>query len=361
MIHKVNPFMRNIRDRINPSIPKIFRRNHSLLNRFRWDFKYNGNRIDVCDVTLRDGIQSLNPIPIENKMEIFRWIRSFGIRNIEVGSHVSSKIKSMANTFEFLKRIAEERELYNQTYDFSYNDYPMNLRVLVPNYNKTMESYPLYNDGMFDMFSLITASSESFTMKNMKMTIDDSIGEMMKIANLDENPNLRKPNIRIYISSVFGCPFEGYTYDNTSRVKQIVNIFENYPCVKEIVLSDSNGSFDSDSSIKILDEIMKHVSQPQKIWGHFHVKNGNLREILDICMIRGITRFDISLGNVGGCVNITNKKDIHPNVSMPDFFHTIINHNDVERSLNSKYMDIDKMYQIDMYVRDYLKNYAPEK
>ena len=262
--------------------------------------------IQLCDVTLRDGIQILKNFPSTiEKIKILDKLIDSGIKNIEIGSNVSKKVEPVKDIHEILSFL-KKNEYHKKGF-----------RVLVPNKEKMVELLPYYNSKIFDIYSLITASSDTFSMKNTRMNVKQSIDEINKILFAHEGYckyTHKHPNYRIYISTCFGCPYEGNTNkEHLANIQKIIEKFQFIPQVKEIVISDTIGNY----NLPTLEEILTYVERKDKLWLHLHLLPENMEKVIKECISLGIYNYDVSLGNLGGCSSVKEKK-LCPNVNTYD-------------------------------------------
>jgi hydroxymethylglutaryl-CoA lyase len=290
------------------------------------------NIVKICDVTLRDGIQSLknktNPnLPIFNsssKLNIINRLAHANINNIEFGSNVSHKLVEMSNTQEVVK-------------SFDVFAPKSNLYLLVPNHKKYQEVYNWANMDKVSHLSLITACSETFVKKNTNMTIKESLAEIDKI--IQSTPF----KVRLYISTCFGCPFEGET--NLGHIKNISNIFEKYsahPKIHEIVISDTIGSYD----MKQLNEYMDMFGSTKKVSLHLHTDemDSNIPDLISKYKYQ-LVSIDTSLGQIGGCPSVAKSK-VRPNLSTLKVAQII---NSIE---DKKIYNLEALVSLDELVRE---------
>jgi len=276
------------------------------------------NRIArICDVTLRDGIQALNKghifTPYFKNFVIKNLIKS-NITDIEIGANVTPKLVQMANTQEIINRIE-----YNPS-----NNY----MVLVPNYEKHIETLkwdPLKN---IKTHSLITACSRTFIEKNTRMSFEDNINELDKIIfKKYDNP----VNYRLYISCCFGCPFEGYNFEHDLLLYYIIYRYNNN--VSEIVISDTIGTYEQER----LDWIVDHFRYTNKLSLHLH-SNWNEEQVFNFVKkyVNKFVSLDTSLGALGGCPAIDGK-EVKPNLN------TVILAKSINKLLNKPYYNIEML------------------
>ncbi len=281
--------------------------------------------VKLFDVTLRDGIQNLvsqTPGPIftvGTKLNMLSMMSQAGLKHIEIGSNVSQKIQEMKNSQDVLKSInfVDPCERINSTCkcDFmsqfeSYRYKPgvlsdTTLCLMVPNYTKFIEAKNWINNQKVTRYSLITACSDSFIMKNTKMTLEKNLADIDTILE-------HKVKARLYISCCFGCPFEGSL--NSNHIKNLDTIMKKYsehPNVEEIVLSDTIGHY----NIVQIDNYIQQYKSTGKLSLHIHSDDNdiNIPEIIRKYH-EDLVSIDTSLGNIGGCPNV-DKNNIKPNLS----------------------------------------------
>jgi len=295
------------------------------------------NIMTLCDVSMRDGIQSLRSpsekpfLCLPKKYFFVDKLAQYGFDNIEIGSNVSKSVVEMTTTKDLIKMI---------------HDKPINCNkmVLVPNYKKFKELLEMDIDAV-NTISLITSCSESFTLKNTKMTIEQSLNEIQKIVEtikyLDNNPEfITKLNLRIYISCCFGCPIEKkFSQKYIDIVADIFKRFSYHSFVKEIVISDTNGTFDN----YLFEDYLGYFGYSNKLSFHIHKNNPTLSWACKI-IERSLNRtssLDCSMGNVGGCSSLEKMPPNLPTVLMSKAYNIVSG----EDKYNIAHLDeLDKIF-----------------
>lgn len=277
--------------------------------------------LKLCDVTLRDGIQSLAKFPSTlQKHSILNKLIKSGIHHIEIGSNVSKKVQAMSDIVPFLEGFEKnKKQITNkqwvqteEAYKFIFPSVLSNLKVLVPTKEKMIELLPYYKRNVFQTYSLITSASESFSQKNTRMSVKQSLYQIDDMLYSHEGYNYdthSHPNFRVYISTCFGCPIEGkLNKEHLSNIDHILDRYQSIEHVREIVISDTIGVFDK----SILKQIMYGVEDKTKIWLHLHVDPIKIKKTMDDCLSLGIFNYDVSLGHLGGCSSL--EKKVFPNL-----------------------------------------------
>jgi hypothetical protein len=273
------------------------------------------------DVTLRDGLQSLSKEEqntfttykkIENYMNI---ILKHNPKNIEIGSIVSEKVlpifKDTIPFFEIINNLQNENKKQTQ-----------NNFILVPNRERLQT---IINDSYINYFSFITSASNSFQLKNTKMTLeecDQEIYEMMY--QLDENTfRMQKPVVKLYISCINNCPIEG-KIDNDFIVNRIIMLSKTG--VDNICLSDTCGTITLEDFEYIVQSCLFFGLSANRLSLHLHVKEERVREIKQIihkALDLKINQFDVSNLKSGGCSVTMEKEQLAPNLSYELYYETI--------------------------------------
>jgi len=280
------------------------------------------------DVTLRDGIQSLNldnknleNFSLEKKIEIYDFIlENYKPKNIEIGSIVNNRI---------LPIFKDTEQLFN--YVESYKN--INNYVLIPNENKllTAMSYGVKN------FAFITSVSNSFQKKNTKMNLDesyDSLKNMMSIldecSSRDQNRHIYDDsfqyNVKLYVSCINECPIEGKM--NTSIIVDMLHkLSELNP--NKICLSDTCGTLDIIDFRQIVNGIKNKGLKTSLFSLHLHInpnKEEKAEEIVYYALDNKINEFDVSLLNFGGCSVTMDQNKLLPNMTYKQYYRFLSNY-----------------------------------
>lgn len=104
-------------------------------------------------------------------------------------------------------------------------------------------------------------------------------------------------SVRGYISTVFGCPYEG-SVDVESVIRISENLFE--MGIGELSLGDTIGVANPKQVQEVLEVLLKRFPA-EKLAMHFHDTRGTAMANILVSLDMGITIFDSSLGGLGGC------------------------------------------------------------
>ncbi len=234
----------------------------------------------IVEVGPRDGLQNEKTvIPTETKLAFIQCLLASGLQEIEVASFVSPKwVPQMGDAAELWPQLPAEGS-------FS---------ALVPNAKGLERALSV---GV-DRIAVFTAASEAFTLKNINMTIDQSIEAFGGVVS-----NFRAAGgtfIRGYVSTVVECPYAGRI--DPLSVVTIVNRLWSLG-VDEISLGETVGVAtpnDVRSLIAALREGCSPRIQEKLVW-HFHDTYGTALSNVEVALEAGFRAFDSSAAGLGGC------------------------------------------------------------
>lgn len=254
-------------------------------------------KLEICEVSPRDGLQSAAQIlTVEQRVAFVAGLVACGLDKIEVGALVNPKlVPAMADSDAVYLRLAE-----------LLPDKCANFSLLVPN-TKGLERALAIGCRYVAFF---TATSETFNKKNINRSVAESITEITPLIARAKAAGMR---VRLYISTVFDCAYEG-TKTPEEDLRPFLPLWDG---VDEISLGDTTGKATEEQVARL---ITHGVLEPwrAKIWWHFH-DTFNRAEANTLCAMRyHFTRFDSSAGGIGGCPfspgakgNIATEKLLH--------------------------------------------------
>ena len=145
-----------------------------------------------------------------------------------------------------------------------------------------------------DKVCVFTAASDSFNRKNVNTTIDGTFKRMAPVVARAQSAGLP---VRGYISTAFWCPYEGPI--DAARAVTVARRLIDLGVV-EISVGDTIGKATPHEVETLLDQLLTHVAA-DKIALHFHDTYGRAADNVLRGWRMGITRFDVSVGGLGGC------------------------------------------------------------
>ena len=142
--------------------------------------------------------------------------------------------------------------------------------------------------------AIFAASSETFSRKNINQSIDESLATYAGVCTLAQASGVR---VRGYLSTAFGCPFEGPVAP--ARVAEIAARLSALG-VFEVAISDTIGVAHPGHIPQVLDAVLERLPVEQ-IALHFHDTRGTALANVLAALPYGIATFDASAGGLGGC------------------------------------------------------------
>lgn len=250
--------------------------------------------ISLVEVGPRDGLQNTSQIlTFGQHLKLIRALFSSGLSEIEGGSFVKpDRVPSMAHT----KDIA--------TYFKGENT---SLWYLVPNQKGLRQAL---EQGV-QKIALFTAASKTFNEKNIGMTLNESLKVIRScFADLktegysflphwaDSSFDEKKVKIRLYISTVISCPYQGPM--DPSATLSILEKLEDLP-IAQYSLGDTLGVGTPKSWQSLLSLLPQTYLNLNRIAMHCHDTYGCALASIAEGLNYGITTFDSSIGGLGGC------------------------------------------------------------
>lgn len=232
----------------------------------------------IKEVGPRDGLQNEQEwISTENKIAWINMLSNTGVKEIEYSSFVNPKmIPALADAREVGKRIIRNPDvLYS---------------ALVPN----MKGLEFALEAGIDGASVFMSASEMHNQKNINKSIDETYPILDEVIKEAKGAGKR---VTGYISTVFACPYEGkISPDQVLRVCD--RLIESG--VDDLSLGDTIGTAVPSEVEKLLEVVMKEFPQDKLIL-HFHDTRGMAIANIMTALHYGITRFDSTVGGLGGC------------------------------------------------------------
>jgi hydroxymethylglutaryl-CoA lyase len=234
--------------------------------------------VRIYEVGPRDGLQAEGvSVATDDKLRFIALLADAGLREIETTSFVSPKaVPQLADADAVMERLARRPGVR----------YP----VLVPNQRGLERAI---NAGA-DAICLITAATDSYVRHNIGTDIE---GSLAAFAPITEEARRRGWWVRGYVSTAFGCPYEGEV-----DARSVVRVAERLLAmgVDELSVSDTLGVATPLDVERVLSALSAAGIGPDVIALHLHDTRGTALANVMAAMSAGITAFDASTGGTGG-------------------------------------------------------------
>lgn len=237
------------------------------------------NSVRIVEVGLRDGLQNESQIvPIGARIEIAERLFDAGIKSLEVAAFVrEDRVPQMKESGKIISALREHsKKIY--------------LAALVPNEKGMDEAvrYPL------NEIALFTAASNSFCKSNINCTIEESFARFKPIV---AEATKRRLKIRGYLSTAFGCPYEGRVSE--AWVLKLIGRLLEIGCY-EVSVGDTIGVA-GPAQVRSLFSKLKKQKKIARVAGHFHDTRGLALANIMMSYEIGVRTFDSSIAGLGGC------------------------------------------------------------
>ena len=234
--------------------------------------------VRIYEVGPRDGLQAEPTlVATEDKLRFVEMLADAGLREIETTSLVSPKaVPQLADAEQLLAALLRRPEIR----------YP----VLVPNQRGLERAI----GAGVNAICLVTAATDSYVRHNIGMSQAESLAVFEPIA---AEARRRGWWIRAYVSTAFGCPYEGEV-----EASAVVAVSERLRAmgVDELAISDTLGVAAPADVERVLGALAAAGIGPEMIGLHFHDTRGTALANVMAALQAGVTTFDASTGGTGG-------------------------------------------------------------
>lgn len=234
--------------------------------------------VTLVEVGPRDGLQNeASQVSTADKVAFINALSDAGCPVIEVSAFVNpARVPQMADATEVFAAITRRPGT--------------RYTALVPNLRGLERAAAA---GVNEV-AIFAAASESFSRANINQSIDESMTTYAAVCTRAREMGLR---VRGYLSTAFGCPFEG---DVSADV--VATLTERLLAmgVFEVAVSDTIGVAHPGQVSQVLDVLERRVPL-SSLALHFHDTRGTALANVLTALLRGATTFDASAGGLGGC------------------------------------------------------------
>ncbi len=235
--------------------------------------------VEIREVGPRDGLQNEETIPVAERIALIDALSATGLTAIEAASFVHPKaIPPMAGSAEVMKGITRVPGV--------------RYRALVPNERGALDALECDADEL----EVVMSISETHNRKNINMTPDESVQQIIELTALAHQEDTP---VEAILSTAFGGAYEGDI--SPTRVAQYARRVLDSGGVDGLSFGDTSGMATPRVVVELLDALEEVEIDVSRIGLHFHnTRNTGLANIL-VAMQRGVARFDAAIGGLGGC------------------------------------------------------------
>ncbi len=245
-------------------------------------------RVTVYEVGPRDGLQNeAVTVSTPDKLALVEALAAAGLRRIEATSFVAPRwIPQLADADALTRALPRRAEV-------SYV-------VLVPNAKglerlaASLEERRRAHDEQDVEAAVFLSASETHNRKNLNRTVDEKLRELETLVPAARALGLR---VRGYVSTVFGCPYEGPVAPERSAM--VAERLVALGC-EQVSLGDTIGVATPGDTRRVLERVARSVPMT-RIALHMHDTRGTALANVLAGLEAGIATFDASIGGLGGC------------------------------------------------------------
>ena len=233
--------------------------------------------VDIRDVSLRDGLQIEDPIPLSAKLELLAAVAATGVREMEATAFVSpSKVPALADAAE----LAAELQQFDHI-EFS-------ALVASPNGAKRAIAAGLHS------IEYVVSAADGHSRSNVGRSTAVATAQIAEIVAIAHDSGA---SVEVIIATAWDCPFDGPT--SPARVVEVLNA----ACdagVDRLAIADTIGTTTPRRVSDLVARIRPLIGDIP-LGAHFHNTRGAGLASAYAAVTAGVTRLDASAGGLGGC------------------------------------------------------------
>jgi len=234
--------------------------------------------VTVVEVGPRDGLQNeKGVVTTADKIQFINLLSAAGFAVIEATSFVSPRaVPQLADAGEVLAGVTRRSGA--------------RYAALVPN-RKGMERALAAG---VDEVAVFTGASETFVQHNINTSIAGSIESFTPVVEMAREAGVR---VRGYISTAFGCPYEG-----TVTPEAVVHVAERLLAlgVAELSIGDTIGVATPNQVVEVTERLLA-LAPVERLAMHLHDTRGTALANVLAALQMAVAIFDSSAGGLGGC------------------------------------------------------------
>jgi hydroxymethylglutaryl-CoA lyase len=235
-------------------------------------------RVEVREVGPRDGLQNEAPVPVDARVRLIDALSGTGLTRIEAASFVSAQaIPPMAGSEEVMAAIDRKAGVVYS--------------ALVPNPKGAERAVAADADEI----ELVVSASETHNQRNVKRSVAESLIASRDVVEIAHAAGIDAEAI---VSTAFGCPYEGDVAPE--RVAQLAGHLLDAGADR-LSFGDTTGMATPRRVDDLLDALERAGISSDRVGLHFHNTRGTALANVVRALERGVTRFDASVGGLGGC------------------------------------------------------------
>ena len=236
------------------------------------------DRVSVYEVGPRDGLQNeAAAVATTNKLRLIEALAGAGLRRIEVTSFVSPRwIPQLADADEVAKLLQRDPAV---TYS-----------ALCPNERGMQRAL----EAGVNEIAVFLSASETHNQRNVHKSITGTLDVFRGLVPEAIGRGLR---VRAYVSTTWGCPYEGAV--DPQKALALAKTLIDLGCY-QVSLGDTVGVGTPLQTKQILERFLGELPA-ERLAMHMHDTRGQALANVLVGLELGIRTFDAAIGGLGGC------------------------------------------------------------
>jgi hydroxymethylglutaryl-CoA lyase len=233
--------------------------------------------VDIRDVSLRDGLQIEDPIPLSAKLELLTAVAATGVQEMEATAFVSpSKVPALADAADLAAELHK------------FPDIEFSALVASPNGAKRAIAAGLRS------IEYVVSAADGHSRSNVGRSSAEATALIPEIVAIAHDSGV---TVEVIVATAWDCPFDGPT--PPQRVLDIVaTACDNG--VDRLAIADTIGTT-TPRRVSDLVALVRPRIGDIRLGAHFHNTRGAGLASAYAAVTAGVTRLDASVGGLGGC------------------------------------------------------------
>jgi hydroxymethylglutaryl-CoA lyase len=238
--------------------------------------------VTVFEVGPRDGLQNEpRDVTFDDKLFLIRGLVSAGVRELELGAFVRpDRVPKMSDTETLFSKMNSKELDLGKARAWS----------LVPNRKGLARAI----QAGAKQIAIFAAATDTFSEKNIGMPVADALKEYREVVREAKAAKLK---VRGYVSTVFGCPYEGKVAPK--KALRVIEKLADFG-VFQVSIGDTIGVATPRGVDAVMKPAMKSLGRAA-VAAHFHDTRGTALANALRAFELGVRTIDSSAGGLGGC------------------------------------------------------------
>ena len=233
--------------------------------------------VDIRDVSMRDGLQIEEPIPLSAKLELLAAIAATGVREMEATAFVSpSKVPALADAAQLAA------ELHH------FPGIEFSALVASPNGAKRAIAAGMRS------IEFVVSAADGHSRANVGRSSAEAAMQIPEIVAIAHDSDV---TVEVIVATAWDCPFDGAT--DPQRVLDIISTATD-ASADRLAIADTIGTA-TPRRVSDLIAGVRPLIGDTPLGAHFHNTRGAGLASAWAAVAAGVTRLDASVGGLGGC------------------------------------------------------------